>query len=84
MKGFVRGSLIRTIVPPRGIPFFGWEVVRKPHVNFTVLSGKTQSHHTILRQHVPNSGAEYGVSGLRKLLGALARALGVLHLAHWS
>ena len=37
-----------------------------------------------LRQHVPNSGAESGVSGLRKLLGALARALGVLHLAHWS
>ena len=38
----------------------------------------------VLRQHVPKSGAESGVSGLRKLLGALARALGVLHLAHWS
>ena len=42
------------------------------------------NYHSILRQHVPNSGAESGVSGLRKLLGALARALGVLHLAHWS
>jgi hypothetical protein len=38
----------------------------------------------VLRQHVPISGAESGVSGRKWLLGALGRALGVIHYAHWS
>ena len=50
----------------------------------TKFSSPTSKFSTrTLRQHVHNSGAESGVSGRRMLLGALARALGVLHLAHW-
>ena len=54
--------------------------------NLSIQCEQTRPRIFFKRQHVPNSGAESGVSGLKKLLlvGALARALGVLHLAQWS
>ena len=65
-------------------------VVPRKFYNYIIYQGNSNNLgeffwiHFNLRQHVPKSGAESGVSGLRKLLGALARELGVLHLAHWS